>query len=124
MNKLIFNNEDELLELVQEIYPISPDNEFWTKSVQLCIYSFGLAALDMRGGNPTSLPDVLSMLNKAYSNGAHKYLKLFCENEKFSAQHRTYFKKFYGNAEHIITGLVVCAFLELTKYIQNTSKEC
>lgn len=124
MNKLNFSNENELRELVQDIYPINANDEFWTKSVQLCIYSFGIAALDMRNGNTTSLPDVLSMLTKAYSNGAHKYFKLFCENEKFSAQHRTYFKSFYKSAENIVTGLVVCAFLELKKYIQNADKEC
>lgn len=124
MDKLNFNNEKELLELVQDVYPISADDAFWAKSVQLCVYSFGLAALDLRGGASTSMSDVLSMLTKAYTNGAHKYFNVFCENEKFSEQHRVFFKKFYQPAENIITGLVVCAFLELKKYIQNINKEC
>lgn len=116
--KLSFNNTDELKELVKTISPVNEDDTFWTKSIQLCVYVFGVAALDLKGGNTIALSEVCSMLTKAYNTDAHKYLRLFSTSPKFSEEHRKMFSEFSSTADGIITGLVLCASLALKKYLQ------
>lgn len=113
-DKTVFKNSEELKLLIQTIYPVDDNDEFWSKSVQLCAYVFGLAALDIKKG-PATPKDIQLLLSKAYETNARKYLLFFCKNEKFTDENKVVFKEFYKNTKDILTGLVLSAIVGLKK---------